>query len=138
MSEFIPNLFDGLPEVPEGDPDTTMLSGLRRVIQKLNEELSFVRGLAGATRNIEAIEQKITEVKATTYEIEKQQVGIVNGARLSELKLEESDAAMKSFGERVTTVESGAWQTGRGRQEKDDLQGHPKDLPKWSGSTPFF
>ena len=30
MSEFIPDLFDGLPEVPEGDPDTTMLSGLSR------------------------------------------------------------------------------------------------------------
>ena len=111
---------------------------MRRVIGRLNQELSFIRDPAGASKNIEVIEQKISEMAATTDAVAKQQVEIINGARQSELKLEEHEAVLKSVGDRVTNVEAGAWQTGgKGRFDKDDLQGHPKDLPKWSGSGPF-
>ena len=101
MSEFIPDLFDGLPEVSEGDPDVSILSGIRKVIQRLNQELSFVRELASVSKNVEAIEQKLTEVKATTYEVEKQQVDLLNRARQSELKHEENESVLKSFSDRV-------------------------------------
>ena len=120
MSEFIPDLFDGLPEVSEGDPDVSILSGIRKVIQRLNQELSFVRELASVSKNVEAIEQKLTEVKATTYEVEKQQVDLLNRARQSELKHEENESVLKSFSDRVTTVEAGAWQTGGKKFDKDD------------------
>ena len=69
-ADFIVDLFDGLLEVSEDaippEVDGSAVNGLRRLIQRLNQELSFVRDLAGATKNIEAIAQKISEMAATT------------------------------------------------------------------------
>ena len=55
MSSFVPDLFDGLPEVSEADLEGDAVRGLRSAVQRLNDELAFVRELAGAKTIIDAI-----------------------------------------------------------------------------------
>ena len=54
---FIYWFLDGLPSVPEGDVEHSMVERLRSMFGRLNEELSFVRDLAKALSEIAVLEK---------------------------------------------------------------------------------
>ena len=108
---FITDLLDGLPNMDAGDVDNTMRQQIRNVIGKLNEELAFVRDLARARSEIDALEKKIAVLELSNFSLEEWQA--TTNTKLSEasLKAKADEADRKSLGERMTVVEAGAWQS---------------------------
>ena len=110
MHGFIDDLLEGLPAVPSGDPDSTMLHGLREALDRLNGELEFIRNLANASTQIDALEKTIADMRETTDKVEAMQASTITKMEGCTLKAEEQESVIKSIGGRMTVVESGAWQ----------------------------